>query len=423
MGWGRRGANRVRRIARAGVAVGLSVVLVGSIGLPAGAAPNYPSKKEVDNARHDAQASAGSAAAMKKKLDAARVKLAKLDDQAETAVEAYDGALVRLAAAKKTYTQAKQRAEDSVRSVEQARKRVGNIASTAYAGGGMAQYVSMFGGGNPEAVLDSAGTISALGQQTTGSLDRLRAAKIVQDVLRRQAASALSVQRTETARVRAAKKLAEQKVAAQQKVIGTVASLAAKLAKQARDDEARATSLAEKRTRGIAEAKAEAARKAALAAKKRAQAAAAAAAAAAHQHHQHSSAGSVTHHASPPSVGHGVGAVLRFAFAQLGKWYLWAAAGPDRYDCSGLTMRAWQQAGVSLPHWSVGQWYATRRVSLGNLRKGDLVFYANNTSDPNSIHHVALYIGGGRMIEAPHTGAQVRISSIWRPGLIGAGRP
>lgn len=228
---------------RAGAAIGLSVLLVGSIGLPAGAAPKYPSKKEVDNAKHSADSSAGSAAAMKKKLAAAQATLAKLDDQAESAVEAYNGALVRLAAAKKTYTQAKQRAEDSAQSVEQARKRIGSVASTAYAGGGVAQYVTMFGGSNPQDVLDSASTISALGQQTAGSLDRLRAAKVVQNVLRRQAASALSTQRKETARVAAAKKVAQQKVAAQQKVIGSVASLAAKLAKRAKDDQAQASSL------------------------------------------------------------------------------------------------------------------------------------------------------------------------------------
>jgi peptidoglycan DL-endopeptidase CwlO len=419
VGWGRQGGSRVRRFFRAGAAIGLSVLLVGSIGLPAGAAPKYPSKNEVDKAKHAAQSSAGTAAAMKKKLAAEQATLAKLDDQAETAVEAYNGALVRLAAAKKAYIQAKQRADDSAQSVERARKRIGNVASTAYAGGGVAQYVTMFAGKNPQSVLDSAGTITALGQQTSGELDKLKAAKVVQNVLRRQAASALSAQRKETARVAAAKKVAEQKVAAQQKVIGSVAALASKLAKQADADEAQASTLAEKRRRGIAAAKAEAARKAALAAKKAAEAAAAAAAAA---HHHHNGGGG-GHHYNPPSFGHGVGGVIGFARAQLGKWYLWAADGPDRYDCSGLTMRAWQQAGVSLPHWSVGQWYATRRVSLGNLHRGDLVFYANNTSNPNTIHHVALYIGGGRMIEAPHTGAQVRISSIWRPGLIGAGRP
>ncbi len=87
-------------------------------------------------------------------------------------------------------------------------------------------------------------------------------------------------------------------------------------------------------------------------------------------------------------------------------------------------MRAWQRAGVYLPHYSVAQYETTEHVPVSDARPGDLIFYANNTSNPGSIHHVAIYIGGGRMIEAPHTGAQVRISSIWRSGLMAyAGRP
>src|SRR5690606_27286724 len=185
-------------------------------------------------------------------------------------------------------------------------------------------------------------------------------------------------------------------------------------------------SVARERKAGIAEARRIAAAKAAAEARKRARAAAAAAAA------QHNRGGGKSGGGkgggkgggSVGPVGHGGGKVaVRFARAQLGEWYLWAAAGPNRWDCSGLTMMAWRKAGKSLPHWSVGQYYQTRRVSLGNLRKGDLVFYAHNTSNPDTIHHVGIYIGGGRMIEAPHSGAQVRISSIYRSGLIGAGRP
>ena len=67
-------------------------------------------------------------------------------------------------------------------------------------------------------------------------------------------------------------------------------------------------------------------------------------------------------------------------------------------------MRAWERAGVYLPHYSVAQYADTEHVPVSQARPGDLVFFANNTSDPGSIHHVAIYIGGGRMIEAPHTG-------------------
>jgi cell wall-associated NlpC family hydrolase len=62
-------------------------------------------------------------------------------------------------------------------------------------------------------------------------------------------------------------------------------------------------------------------------------------------------------------------------------------------------------------------------MAVSSIRPGDLVFFATNTSDPNTIHHVGIYIGNGEMVEAPHTGAYVRISSIWRPDLIGAVRP
>ena len=108
---------------------------------------------------------------------------------------------------------------------------------------------------------------------------------------------------------------------------------------------------------------------------------------------------------------------------QLGKPYQWAATGPATFDCSGLTMRAWQAGGISLPHWSVAQWQASTPVSQAQARPGDLVFYAYNLSDYTSIHHVALYIGDGEMIEAPFTGADVRISSVDRPDLFGFARP
>ena len=130
--------------------------------------------------------------------------------------------------------------------------------------------------------------------------------------------------------------------------------------------------------------------------------------------------------AAGASYGTAAGGRIAVAYArsQLGKWYEWAAAGPARFDCSGLTMRAWQRAGVYLPHYSVAQYAETRHVPVSQARPGDLVFFATNTSNPGSIHHVAIYIGGGMMIEAPHTGAQVRISSIWRYGLMPyAGRP
>ncbi len=86
-------------------------------------------------------------------------------------------------------------------------------------------------------------------------------------------------------------------------------------------------------------------------------------------------------------------------------------------------MRAWEHGGVSLPHYSVAQYEQGRKVAISDLRRGDLVFFGSDPGNPASIYHVGLYIGGGQMIEAPYTGEDVRVSSIYRDSLFGAARP
>lgn len=102
---------------------------------------------------------------------------------------------------------------------------------------------------------------------------------------------------------------------------------------------------------------------------------------------------------------------------QVGKPYVWAAAGPSAFDCSGLTMYSWAAAGVALPHSSSMQIGVGTRVSRSQLQPGDLVFFYS------PISHVGIYIGGGQMIDAPHPGASVRITSISTMPYSGATRP
>src|SRR5690606_13814275 len=168
-------ARGVLRAARTAVAVGLSAALVTSLALPADAKPKYPSKSEVDKAKREADKSAGAAAAMQRKLAAENAKLRTLDNEVEIAVEAYNGAVYRLGQAKKAYTSAKKRAAKSEASVEQARKGVAAIASSAYAGNGVGQYVSLFGSDDPQSVVDGAGSLHALGEQQHGALQRYEA--------------------------------------------------------------------------------------------------------------------------------------------------------------------------------------------------------------------------------------------------------
>lgn len=114
---------------------------------------------------------------------------------------------------------------------------------------------------------------------------------------------------------------------------------------------------------------------------------------------------------------------VAYALAQLGKPYVWGGVGPGSFDCSGLTMSAYAHAGVTLPRTSRSQWYAGPHVDLVDLAPGDLLFFADNLSDPSTIHHVGMYAGRGLMVEAPYSGASVRLSSVGRGDFIGAVRP
>jgi peptidoglycan DL-endopeptidase CwlO len=109
---------------------------------------------------------------------------------------------------------------------------------------------------------------------------------------------------------------------------------------------------------------------------------------------------------------------LAAAQAELGKPYQWGAAGPDSFDCSGLTMWSWAKAGVSLPHLAQAQYAMTRPIAIANLLPGDLVFYGT----PSNVHHVGIYVGGGTMIDAPETGEFVHYTTIYFDGLLAGGR-
>ncbi|GHB42111.1 hypothetical protein GCM10010377_36170 [Streptomyces viridiviolaceus] len=108
---------------------------------------------------------------------------------------------------------------------------------------------------------------------------------------------------------------------------------------------------------------------------------------------------------------------VRFAVEQVGKPYQWGAEGPASYDCSGLTSQAWERAGTPIPRTSQEQWARLQRVPLGELRPGDLVVYFPEAT------HVAMYLGGGMVVQAPRPGARVKVSPIAANPVLGAVRP
>jgi cell wall-associated NlpC family hydrolase len=111
------------------------------------------------------------------------------------------------------------------------------------------------------------------------------------------------------------------------------------------------------------------------------------------------------------------GDVVAYAKSRIGCPYVWAASGPDAFDCSGLAMWCYGKVGISLPHSSAEQYDSGVHVSRKDLQPGDLVFFGS------PIHHVGIYVGGGEMIEAPYTGARVRYASAFRDDYAGACRP
>jgi len=117
-------------------------------------------------------------------------------------------------------------------------------------------------------------------------------------------------------------------------------------------------------------------------------------------------------------IGGAAGLAARTACSEIGRPYVWAAEGPRYFDCSGLTLYAWAQAGKTLRHFTGWQWADGTPVSRAELRPGDLVFFY-----PGSLHHMGMYVGGGWMVHAPHTGDVVRMARIDSYPIAGYRRP
>jgi cell wall-associated NlpC family hydrolase len=116
-------------------------------------------------------------------------------------------------------------------------------------------------------------------------------------------------------------------------------------------------------------------------------------------------------------------AAVAAALDKLGADYVWGAEGPSTFDCSGLVLWAYGQAGLVLPRLASDQYFASTPVAVSDMQPGDLLVYAYDPSDDNTIHHITMYIGDGKMVHAPRTGDVVRVVPVYYDGLYGVGRP
>jgi cell wall-associated NlpC family hydrolase len=116
-------------------------------------------------------------------------------------------------------------------------------------------------------------------------------------------------------------------------------------------------------------------------------------------------------------AGNSIGAqALRFALTRIGDQYVWGAAGPNQFDCSGLVMWAYAQVGISLQHFTGLQWNEGEHISRSQLRPGDLVFFFAD------LGHVGMYIGNGMMVNAPTFGQPVQVAPVFWSAFVGAVR-
>ena len=113
-----------------------------------------------------------------------------------------------------------------------------------------------------------------------------------------------------------------------------------------------------------------------------------------------------------PAPSEVAGRAIQFAVGEVGKPYVWGGTGPTSYDCSGLMLRAYESAGVTLPRVARQQYWAGAQLPVRQAQPGDLLFWGYDTSNPDSIHHVAMYLGNGRMVEAANQTVPLRQRAV-----------
>ena len=294
-----------------------------------------------------------------------------LQEQAATAAEGAQDAKVQLAKLKRTLDSVQQQATQQGASVDQMNKTIGVIAAEQYKSGPLSQSLELLFSSDPALYLSAAGSLEAVTRKKSADLKKFSVAT------QRLNATTFTVT-DKLALVRAAEAKFTKQLAIANGKLQEAEELLAKLTEAER---ARLAKLNED------EENADQARSLADAGK----------------------------YANVAGRG---GVAIKYALAQIGDKYVFGAAGLINWDCSGLTMRAFQAAGVSLPHSSRAQYNYGKSIARKDLLPGDLVFFGK------PISHVAIYVGGNRMLHAPRTGARVKIAefSLGKKPYIGARR-
>lgn len=415
----------------------------------ASARPRDPGDGAITAAQQDKNGKAAEVGRLTGLVAKADGDMRRSQDRAELAVERYNKAAVDLDTATRKASAARAEIVRAARAVQTARADFGTFARNSYMQGSTvgSATAALLDSNSPSDLLQRADLLTYASRRkldAIGTLDRATVRRANSESTARLllAAQQAATVRAETLKVEAAREVAAARgalaVLQAQKTALNAQLAAARVTLNGLYAE-RARYRAWKRAQEIAAAK-EAARLRTLRAEAAARAAAAAQAARASRDEAPSrSSGSGGDRSAPPRYASGRWSsstgqrVADLALRWLGTPYSWGGgnasgptwgqSGPTGFDCSGLVLWAWAQVGVSLPHYSGYQYAGDRKIARSDLRPGDLVFWAYDSSDPGSIHHVAIYLGGGRVVQAPQTGDVVKISSMWYDGYLGAARP
>ena len=425
--------------------IGFVLLAVVAVGAPASAKDDdpTPSRGDVQKAERRAEHAADDVDGIQAQIDSANAELEAASIAAQQAAEAYNGAVWRLQQARKAERAATRKSERSDRALAVVKHDYRDAVLTTFVAGSpeLNKFSAMLDADGLSSLLDRDVTSEIVNREFVEKRTAYEKAAAKAEDAQQAAEDATDEAADAAADAKDAKDAATSAVANAQAAADSVAAEKTRLLKRMARLEGISVDLAQQRQAALEEQRQEQLAQQAQqqAAEEAAEQQAQQEQAQQEQQEQQDTSGDTTSddttsddtttdepadttadepadtdtdEPAPPADQGGAAAAIAFARAQIGEPYVWAAAGPDSWDCSGLTMGAWAAGGKSLPHYSVAQYEQSTPISSSELQPGDLVFWGSSSS-PGSIYHVALYSGNGMIIQAPRTGRDVEEVSMY----------
>ena len=365
------------------------------------AAPPKPTQAQIDEAKKIEAEKKAAADAAAKKLSSAKKSLQQLTSIATAKRKVYVAAQNDLKMKTKKADIALAHLQAAQASVSSGKRAIGRLAANAYvSGGGFTDLDSLLKADGPQDLADRLSVLDALGENNSTALDRFKSAEVVASTAQKAADTAKKAQAEATLKVAAAKKAADEAAAMQQEEVDKLQAVQNKLAKELAVAQKTRLTLEQQRQIALLE-----------------EANAGRALITPDQSKIWADSGFTGRSTTRSTEAMRIEAVAYAAKqVEAKKKYVWGDEGPTTFDCSGLVYAAYKSAGLGWPNWdrlnSSLYWVATKRVPISEMVPGDLVFYSYKGT-VSTIHHIAIYAGGGMMWEAHNKDKDLLYSSIY----------